>query len=174
MWGWGTSRSTVTSSSRVKIYLSDLKFKMRMKVFKIILVTLQLSLILFFPAFAKDEVQGESAAWESYWYGQGYSTDAAFRLPRAGGVMAKALNAANKGNFPLFCNCFWGIDTNQPPAQLKSWYDEWARVSQDFYYLIGQEAVLPQAGSLSNSLSAVSIAPSRPLGRQPGQKQKKT
>ena len=128
---------------------------------------LALWFVLSFSANADEMIQGEKAQWKSYWHGIGNAQPDAYELPRAGSTIARALDAAKGGNFPLFCTYFWDVESNRPPVQVKAWFDEWKLCSQQYIYLIAQEAVLGNSEqSTSNVYAAVSIAPAALRGAQ--------
>ena len=108
-------------------------------------------------------VAGDLGRWKTVWHGVGNVSGSAHALPRAGAILARALDAAKDGNKPEFYACFLDVDVSRPTEKVAGWFEQWRLTSRQYIYMIVEEAVFAGAGEVSSStLSVLSLAPCRP------------
>ena len=128
----------------------------------IVVVALQMTYV----GLAGDEttIAGKLGNWRVSRVGVGNLNGAGRALPGAVATVARALDAARDLDIAAFGECFSPRLAGDQHSQVKAWYEEWRLCSREYIYVIGEEAVLAQAGqSTSNALVAISIAPSTPI-----------
>jgi hypothetical protein len=112
---------------------------------------------------AEETVHGDLGEWACRWLVT--DTRRASSLPGAGGVAARAFEAATLSDPGLFYS-LWSCDSNRPPDRVKSCFETWGSLSKYYRCVVGEEAVIRHG--VSNAMCcAVSIVPVDLLPERP-------